>query len=187
MSADRRSSKPLGYLAADEGGAGGKRGKLLLGEGAIERRHAAICAGVKPLRRHKAQRVLDRRGDLLGRLCLIARDIDRADQDVLAMEERQQFDRHMRMGAFERDLVDMARRERREDALVLPPFTPERRLPFDIGRDAVTVADMDCGLAGGSADRAVQCLDTQTRDLAEIYVEGRFVELADNNYDDDME
>src|SRR5207248_6089947 len=89
----------------------------------------------------------------------------------------------MRMGAFERDLVDMARRERREDALVLPPFLPERRLPFDIGRDAVAVADMDCGLAGETVDRAVQGGDAPARDLVEIDIEGRFVELDDIDAD----
>src|SRR5437762_14043975 len=83
----------------------------------------------------------------------------------------------MRVGAFERDLVDPTRRQGREDMLVLPPLVAERRLPFDIGRDAVAVADVYGGLADEAVDRAVQRGDAPAGDLVEIDVESGLVEL----------
>ena len=59
------------------------------GETAVERGHAAIGAGVEPLRRHEAQRLFDRRGDLFRRLSLVRRHVNRAEQHVLAGEQRQ--------------------------------------------------------------------------------------------------
>ena len=86
-------------------------------------------------------------GDLLRRLDDIRRDVDAADQHVLALEQADQLDRHVRIAAFERDLVDPARRERGEGLLVLAPMLAERRLPVVVGLDAVAVADMDGGRA----------------------------------------
>src|SRR5438477_424386 len=67
----------------------------------------------------------------------------------------------MRVGAFERDLVDPTRRQGREDMLVLPPLVAERRLPFDIGRDAVAVADV----YGGLADDAVNAFEKAMHEM----------------------
>ena len=108
-------------------------------------------------------RLADHGGDLLGRLDLVGRDVDHADLHVLAVEQRQQAHRHPRVAAFDRDLIDPALRQRRKDLLVLPPFAAERRLPVDIGLDAVAVADVDGGGAGEPLDRAVQRLDAPVR------------------------
>src|SRR5947208_6821460 len=83
----------------------------------------------------------------------------------------------MRVGAFERDLVDTARRQGREDPLILPPFGAEARLPIDIRLDAVAVADVDRGLAGEALGGAVQRVDAPGDDVVQIDVEGWFVEL----------
>jgi hypothetical protein len=60
---------------------------------------------------------------------------------------------------------------------ILPPLRAERCLPFDIGRDAVAVADVHRGLARQAVDRAVQRGNTPAGDLVEIDIEGRLVEL----------
>src|SRR5207248_1810019 len=54
-----------------ERGAGGERGEFVAGKAAVERGHAAIGAGKKPLRRDEAQRAFDRRGDLFRRLAAL--------------------------------------------------------------------------------------------------------------------
>ena len=103
------------------------------------------------------QRFADRVGDLLGRLHDIGRDIDDADQQVLAFEQLHQVHRHMRVHALERDGLDRALRDRREDLLVLAPLGAERGLPVDVGLDAVAVADVHDSLAlqalGGAVER----------------------------------
>src|SRR3954447_21399996 len=83
----------------------------------------------------------------------------------------------MGVGAFERDLVDTARRQGREDPLVLPPFGAEARLPIDIRLDAVAVADVDGSLAGEALGGAVQRVDAPGDDVVQIDVEGWLVEL----------
>ena len=88
---------------------------------------------------------LDRRRDLLGRLDRVGRDVDHADLHVLALEQREQLERHLGVAAFDRHLADAACRQRRENLLVLPPLAAERRLPVDVGLDAVAVADVDGG------------------------------------------
>ena len=72
---------------------------------------------------------------------------------------------------------DAACRKRRERLLVLPPLAAERRLPVDIGLDAVAVADVHGGLALEAVDRAVQRLDAPGRDLLHVDVERRLIEL----------
>src|ERR1044071_2104828 len=83
------------------------------------------------------------------------------------------------MDAFDRHFVELARRKRRENLLVLPPFAAERRLPVDIGLDAVAVANVNGGGAGEALDRAVQRVDAPLLDLPQIDVERRLVELND--------
>src|SRR3954464_5122157 len=83
----------------------------------------------------------------------------------------------MRVGAFERDLVDMAPPQGREDPLILPPFGAEARLPIDIRLDAVAVADVDGSLAGEALGGAMQRVDAPGDDLVQIDVEGWLVEL----------
>ena len=73
--------------------------------------------------------------------------------------------------------ADAALGQRRKRRLVLPPFAPERRLPVDIGLDAVAVADVHGGGAGEPLDRAVQRLDAPAGDLVHVDVERRLVEL----------
>ncbi len=72
-----------------------------------------------------------------------------------------------------------ARRQRGENLLVLPPLAAERRLPVDVGLDAVAVADVHRGRAFEAVDRAVQRLDAPGRNLFHVDVEGRLVELDD--------
>src|SRR5664280_23302 len=56
---------------------------------------------------------------------------------LLAGKQAHQLGRHVRVDAFERDLIDRAPRERRKDLRVLAPVATERRLPVDVGLDAV--------------------------------------------------
>ena len=53
----------------------------------------------------------------------------------------------MRIRAFERNLRDGRVREQGKRVLVLPPLGAERLLPFDVGLDAVAVADVHRGRA----------------------------------------
>ena len=71
----------------------------------------------------------------------------------------------------------LALRQRRENLLVLPPLAAERRLPVDVGLDAVAVADVHGGGAFEPVDGAVQRLDAPVRDLVHVDVERRLVEL----------
>jgi hypothetical protein len=80
-------------------------------------------------------------GDVRRRLDDIRRDVDAADQHVLALEEPDQFDRNARIAAFKRDPVDPSRRKGGEGLLILAPTLAERRFPVAIGLDAVAVAD----------------------------------------------
>ena len=98
-------------------------------------------AGTQP------ERPLERRGDLVRRLDPVGRDVDRADQHVLAVEQPDQLDRHVRVGAFQRHLVDARAGEQRKRLLVLPPLAAQRLLPIDVRLDAVAVADVNRGLA----------------------------------------
>src|SRR5690348_11752204 len=54
------------FAAAHQGGARSERPQLLFGEAAVQWRHAAIGARAEPLGADKAQRPLDRRGNLVG-------------------------------------------------------------------------------------------------------------------------
>ena len=75
-----------------------------------------------------------------------------------------QLDRHVRVRAFERHLVDRRAREQRKRLLVLPPLAAERLLPVDVGLDAVAVADVDGGRAArGPARRARASRTPQSR------------------------
>ena len=102
--------------------------------------------------------------DVLGRLDLVAGDVDDADQHVLAVEQRRAASSaRCELMAFERHLLDAALGERREDLLVLAPLAAQRRLPVDVGLDAVAVADVHGGGAGEPVDRALQRLDAPVR------------------------
>ena len=83
----------------------------------------------------------------------------------------------MRIAAFERDLVDAARRDGGEGLLILPPMVPERRLPVGVGLDAIAVADVDRGLAFQPLRRALERGDPPILDVAHVDVEGGLVEL----------
>src|SRR5207247_3663130 len=91
--------------AADECGPGGECAELADRERAVHRRHAAIGAREEALRRHESECPLDRRRDLFRRLAMLARDIDRAEQDILPAEQPEQLDRHLPAGALDRGLV----------------------------------------------------------------------------------
>ena len=69
-----------------------------------------------------AHRLLDRRRDLFRRLDLIARDVDDADQHVLALQKPDQLHRHARILRLDRNLLDAALGDRRKNLLVLPPL-----------------------------------------------------------------
>ena len=71
------------------------------------------------------------------------------------------------------------RAKRREEFLVLPPFVAERRLPFDVGGNAVAVADVHGAGCGDAVDGAVQRLDAPAGGVVHVDVEGRLVELDD--------
>src|SRR5450830_322483 len=91
-----------------------------LGDGDVAShwRHTAIGAGDDALLRNKFHDLADHAGDLLGRLDRVARYIDDADQHVLAVEQRQQPQRHAGVDALDRDLADAALRQRRKNDLV---------------------------------------------------------------------
>src|SRR5207247_2145441 len=81
--------------------------------------------------------------------------------------------------ALERDLVDPAPGEEGERRLVLTPLAAERRLPVDVGLDAVAVADMHGGRAADALDRPVKRLDPPRRDVVQVDIERGLVELED--------
>ncbi len=103
----------------------------------------------------KRRRPLNRRGDLSKCLDALAGDIDSAEQDLLAVQKAKQVERHLGAGTFDRDLIDPARREGREDRLVRPPFRPEARLPVNIGFDAVAKRIWTAVLQAGLRRRGV--------------------------------
>ena len=67
--------------------------------------------------------------------------------------------------------------QRREDRLVLAPFAAQRRLPVDVGLDAVAVADVHRRRALEALRGALQRGDAPLGHLAHEHVEGRLVEL----------
>src|SRR5689334_5867878 len=123
------------------------------------RRHAAVGAGDDALLRHIARGLGDHCRDLLGTLDGVRRDVDRADEHVLAVEQLEETHRHPGIAALERDLADPAFCQRRKGLLVLAPLAAEARLPVDVRLDAVAVADVHRGGAGEPRDRAMQPLD----------------------------
>ncbi len=64
-----------------------ERLQLLLGDVAAHRRHAAIGAGDDFFLRHVVHRLFDHGGDLFRRFDLVGRDVDDADQHVLAVKQ----------------------------------------------------------------------------------------------------
>ena len=136
-----------------------------------------LVHGNKLLGRHMLCRVLDHRGDLVRRLHRVRRHVDRADQHVLAGQQPQQPQRHVRIAAFQRHLVDLAGGQHREGRLVLPPLGAEAGLPVDVRLDAVAVTDMHRGLARQPLRRAFQRRDAPGRDLVHVNVEGGLIEL----------
>src|SRR5260370_5067524 len=106
---------------------------------AVHGRHAAVGAGKNPFGGHVAHRLLDRRDDFLGRLDLIAGNVDHAEQHLPAVEQAQQADRHSGIPAFDRDLLDMACGEWPQDRPVLAPFTSRPLPPFAGPRKFLTV------------------------------------------------
>ena len=94
----------------------------------VHRRHPAVRAGIQSFQWNKARRPLDRFRDFLRRLDAVAGDIDRPEQDFLVLQKAKQVERNLGSGAFDRDLIDPALGEGREDRLVLTPFRPKARL-----------------------------------------------------------
>src|SRR3989454_8083911 len=76
------------------------------------------------------------------------------------------------MDALERDLLDAAFRQGREDLRVLAPLAAERPLPVDVGLDAVAVADVHAGGALQALDRPVQRIDAPALHVVQVHVEG---------------
>src|SRR5262249_31846024 len=64
-----------------------ERFELARGDLARKRHHAAVGAGIELLSRHELHRRAQGARDVLGRLHRVARDVDRADHDVLALEK----------------------------------------------------------------------------------------------------
>src|SRR5439155_23635138 len=116
--------------------------------------------------RRPGRRVRD--GDLVWRLGSVGGDVHRAHVHVLALEEGEQLEWHARVRALERDLVDPAPGEEGERRLVLAPLAAERRLPVDVGLDAVAVADMHGGRAADAIDRTVKRLAPPRRDVVQV-------------------
>src|SRR5258707_4333091 len=81
------------------------------------------------------------------------------------------------MAAFELDLSDQAFRQSWENPVILTPRRAERCLPFDIRRNAVAVANMDCGGAGETGGGAMKRLDAPVRCGVHVHIEGRLVAL----------
>ena len=79
-----------GEFAADQIRPSNKRTQLGVGEIARQRGHAAIRARMEPLDRNEVERPADRRGDLFRRFHGFTRHVDRANQHVLAGQERQE-------------------------------------------------------------------------------------------------
>ena len=123
------------------------------------------------------QRFADDLRHVFGRLDAIGRDVDAADQHVLAFEERDEIDRHARVGALERHLVDRGLGEQREDLLVLAPLVAEGLLPDDVRLDAVAVTDVHRGLRGHAFARALERGHAPLAHLVEVDVERGLVEL----------
>ena len=119
----------------------------------------------------------DPRRDLLRRLHLVGGHVDDARHDVLAAQQVEQFERHARVGAFERDLIDAALGEERERALVLAPLRAERLLPVHVRLDAVAVADVHRGRAREAFGRTVQRPDPPRGHVVHVDVERRLVQL----------
>jgi len=116
------ASRPLAELLRRERRALDERREFLQRQLAIHGRHAAVGARVEMLRRHVFRRRGDHARHFLRRLDRIVGHVDDTDEHVLALQQLEERDRHLRMYAFERDLVELALRERREDFLVLAPF-----------------------------------------------------------------
>ena len=167
----------LAELLARERRAFAERPQLRRRDLAVHRRHAAVGAREQMARGDELQRLLDHFGNFLRRLHAVACHVDHADEHVLALEQLHQLDRHARVDALERDLLDPAFRQRGEDLLVLAPGFAERLLPVEVGLDAVAVADVHAGRALQPGDGAVQGVDAPALDVVHVDVEGRLVEL----------
>src|SRR2546425_4702465 len=157
--------------------AGGQGAKFLQCNFSVHRRHAAVSTGKEVVGGHVLQGLFYNVRDLFSRFDAIGRYVDDADQHVLALQQLQQLDRHLRMDAFERDLLDPAPCQGREDLRVLAPLAAERPLPVDVGLDAVAVADVHTGGALQALDRPVQRIDAPALHVVQVHVEGRLVEL----------
>src|SRR5262249_4954043 len=145
-----------------------KRGELAECNIARHRCHAAMRAGGNGFFGKIPCRLGDDGGDLIRRLDLLIRHIDRTNLHRLAIEQFQQADRNTGVAAFDRNLPDPAFGERGKNFLILPPFVAERRLPIDVGLDAVAVANVYGGGAGQALDGAMQRTDAPRFHLAPI-------------------
>src|SRR5258708_33286247 len=123
--------------------------------------------------RNELKGVFDHLREFLCRLDAIRRDVDDPDENVFSLQQPQQLERDLRMDAFERDLLDAAFRQRREDLLVLAPLRPERLLPVEIGLDAVAVADMHDRRAFQPLNGALEGGNAPFLDVGHVDIEGR--------------
>jgi len=110
-------------------GAGAERHQFGFRDVAMHRRHAAIGGRDDVALRYEFRDVVDHLGDIFGGLDGVAGNIDHAGLHDLAGEQAEQFQRHPRIAAFDRDLPDRTGGDRREDILILPPLAAERFLP----------------------------------------------------------
>src|SRR5207247_4142599 len=118
FSAVNRALTPISEFFSRQRGAGGQGAKFLQCNISVHRRHAAVGAREQVLGGHVLQGLFYNVRDLFSRFNAIGRYVDDADQHVLALQQLQQLDRHLRMDALERDLRDAPLRQGREDLRV---------------------------------------------------------------------
>ena len=85
-----------------------ERHQLRFGDIAMHRRHAAIGGRDDVALRHEFRDGVDHLGDIFRGLDGVAGDVDHAGLHDLAGEQAEQFQRHPRVAAFDRDLLDRA-------------------------------------------------------------------------------
>ncbi|SOO28380.1 hypothetical protein XAP6164_2380026 [Xanthomonas phaseoli pv. phaseoli] len=144
-----------------------------------ERCHAAVGGGIELVGIDEAQRLAQRLGHFLRCLDRAACHVDGTDHHLLAADEFDQIDRHVRVVAFQRNDVERGCLQLGKRLFVLAPLRAQRLLPVSIGLDAVAIADVDGGLALQPFHRAFQGGNTPVVDLVEEDIEGRLVELDD--------
>ena len=73
---------------------------------ASQRHHPAICATINVLNVGEFSRLAQNIGDLLGRFDLMIRHVNGTNQNVFALQHRDEFHGHTRVDAFKTHLID---------------------------------------------------------------------------------